>query len=119
MNRRTLSICLVLFLLLALSFVSLFGPSRMASAQVAPTPTPTATVAGVDLVISSVTWSPYAPLAKQSVTFSATIKNAGSVASPAGVIHDVRFTITSGVHPTTYIMSTSYTQSLSPGASAT
>jgi hypothetical protein len=82
-----------------------------------PTLTPTAANLP-DLIITDIFWSPSSPQLSQPVTFSITIKNIGSVASPAGVIHDVRVGITSGVSSNS-LMSTGYTQSLAPGASAT
>jgi hypothetical protein len=46
---------------------------------------------GYDLVVSDVRWLPSAPLPGQSVTFSATLKNQGSAATPSGVAHSVQF----------------------------
>ena len=71
-----------------------------------------------DLIITGISWSPSNPQLGQAVIFSATIKNNGTVASPAGVIHDVRFMIDSGLTGPISRMSRSYTQSIAPGGSA-
>src|SRR5204863_5793586 len=44
-----------------------------------------------DLIVTDVSWSPANPAPGNAVTFSATIKNQGTAATPAGVIHGVSF----------------------------
>jgi len=68
-----------------------------------------------DLIVTAVTWTPAAPTAGQAVTFSATIKNQGTAATPAGVIHGVLFT----VDGTSVNFSDTDTASLAAGASIT
>ncbi|MDB5175884.1 MAG: C-terminal target protein [Candidatus Saccharibacteria bacterium] len=51
-----------------------------------PTPKP-------DLVLSDVTWSPASPKPGDNVTFSATVKNIGSAATPANTIMGVSFSV--------------------------
>jgi hypothetical protein len=86
-----------------------------------PTPTPTATPSptpvpgAVDLVVTDISWAPANPVPGSSVTFSATIKNQGTVASPNGVIHGVAFY----VNGTFVSWSDNSSESLAPGASRT
>jgi hypothetical protein len=68
-----------------------------------------------DLIVTSVTANPSAPTAGSAVTFSATVKNQGSSATPDGIIHGVRF----DVDGTTVNWSDNSTTSLAPGASRT
>lgn len=68
-----------------------------------------------DLIVTAITWSPAAPVRGQAVTFSATIKNQGTAATPAGVIHGVGFS----VDGTEVTWSDLFTSSLAPGASVT
>jgi hypothetical protein len=121
MNRRTISICLVLGLLLvALLSVVLF-PHIAANAQVASTATLTATPTastGPDLILTGISWTRTNPgLYPATFTFKAVIQNVGNVASPAGVIHDVRIDLMGD--SAGQVMSTSWTQSIAPGGSAT
>lgn len=96
------------------------GPIYITATPSVPTLTPTATGALPDLVITSIFWSPSKPQLGQTITLSAIIRNNGSAASPAGVIHDVRFTISgSGVAGSTTRLSSTYTQSIAPGGSVT
>jgi beta-glucanase (GH16 family) len=44
-----------------------------------------------DLIVTDISWSPANPSAGSDVTFSATIRNQGTGATPAGVIHGVLF----------------------------
>lgn len=44
-----------------------------------------------DLIVTDISWSPANPEAGNEVTFSATIRNQGTGATPAGVIHGVLF----------------------------
>jgi subtilase family serine protease len=48
---------------------------------------------GADLTVTNISWSQSVPSAGSAVTFSATIKNTGSVATPSGVVHGVAFLI--------------------------
>jgi hypothetical protein len=51
-------------------------------------------VAGtVDFEISSVNWTPSKPKVGDAVTFSAVVKNLGTLNSPAGVVHHVTFSV--------------------------
>jgi beta-xylosidase len=68
-----------------------------------------------DLVVTDVVAAPAEPVAGQEVSFSATIKNVGSAATPSG-----------GAHPVAFFMdgckiawSTAHTASLAPGESVT
>jgi hypothetical protein len=76
-----------------------------------PAPTPTQP----DLVVTSTSWSPANPATGQPVTFSATIKNQGTGATPAGTILGVQFRVNGG-SPT---WSDTHTASLAAGASIT
>src|SRR6185369_6297360 len=76
-----------------------------------PTSLVVAPVASSDLIASAVTWSPGNPSAGQTVTFSATLKNQGTVAT-AGGAHTVSVTIQNGT-----TLTGTYTGSLAPGAS--
>jgi hypothetical protein len=68
-----------------------------------------------DLIVTGVSWSPANPAAGQAVTFSATIKNQGTGATPNGVIHGVLFS----VDGTAVNWSDNNTASLAAGASRT
>jgi subtilase family serine protease len=46
-----------------------------------------------DLIVTDITWTPTTPTTGQAVTFSAVIKNQGTAATPAGVIHGVSFSV--------------------------
>jgi hypothetical protein len=84
---------------------------RMNIAKVtAPTP-----AALPDLVVTSLTLSPAAPVPGQAVTFTATVKNIGTVATPSGVVTGILFSV-DGV-PMTW--SGNSGASLAPGASIT
>ena len=48
---------------------------------------------GIDLAVTRVFWSPAHPKAGQALTFSATVKNQGTVATPEGTIIGVAFQI--------------------------
>ncbi len=69
-----------------------------------------------DLVVTDISWSPANPAAGSAVTFSATIKNQGTGATPAGVVHGVAFQIDGAG---TTLWSDNYTSSIPAGASAT
>jgi hypothetical protein len=66
-----------------------------------------------NLVVASV--SPITVATSSTVVFNATIKNTGTVATPAGVIHGVSF----WVNGTQVSWSDTYTSSIAPGASVT
>jgi hypothetical protein len=70
---------------------------------------------GVDLAVTNISWSPTFPSSGQPVTFSATFKNQGTVATQAGIIHGVRFEIDGQL----VTWSDTSTASLAPGASRT
>jgi hypothetical protein len=70
---------------------------------------------GVDLAVTNISWSPAFPSPGQAVTFSATMKNVGTVATQAGIIHGVRFEIAGQL----VNWSDTSTASLAPGASRT
>jgi hypothetical protein len=70
---------------------------------------------GVDLTVTNITWSPVFPSVGTAIPLSATIKNEGTVATQAGVIHGVRFEV-DGLFVT---WSDNSTASLAPGASRT
>ncbi|MDX6403845.1 MAG: hypothetical protein QOH70_1300 [Blastocatellia bacterium] len=76
----------------------------------------TVTAAGQpDLIVTAISWSPASPVTGNAVTFSATIKNQGTAATPAGVVHRVSFSIDS----TEVNWSDTSTTSLAAGASRT
>jgi subtilase family serine protease len=70
---------------------------------------------GIDLVVTSITPSPLHPIAGQPTTFSAVIKNQGTVATPAGTVVGVRFDIDGAITS----WSDTNNNSLAPGATVT
>jgi hypothetical protein len=68
-----------------------------------------------DLVVTSLSWAPAAPATGSAVRFTATIKNQGTGATPAGVKHGIAFFV-DGRQVT---WSDTDTASLAPGASIT
>ncbi|HWZ89708.1 MAG TPA: CARDB domain-containing protein [Polyangiaceae bacterium] len=69
---------------------------------------------GIDLLVTNVTWTQASPGGiGAATTFSATVKNQGSLATPAGTIVGVAFNIDG----TLVTWSDNNTQSLAPGAS--
>jgi hypothetical protein len=70
---------------------------------------------GIDLTVTAVSWSPANPARGTPVTFSATVQNVGTVATPAGTIIGVQF----DVDGTEISWSDTDTQALAPGASVT
>jgi hypothetical protein len=70
---------------------------------------------GVDLTVTNISWSPSFPSNAQAITFAATIKNNGTVATQAGIVHGVRFEIDNQL----VTWSDNSTASLAPGASRT
>jgi subtilase family serine protease len=69
-----------------------------------------------DLIVTDISWSPANPVVGNAVTFSATIKNNGSGATPAGVVHGVAFQIDGAG---TTLWSDNYTSSIPAGSSVT
>ncbi|WP_371480164.1 discoidin domain-containing protein [Kitasatospora sp. NBC_00315] len=83
-----------------------------------PTALVVAQVASSDLIAAPVSWTPGNPAAGNNVTFSAAIKNQGTVAS-AGGAHSVTLTVsdaTTGAVVKT--LTGSYTGAIAPGATA-
>ncbi|MDB5176123.1 MAG: hypothetical protein JWM81_981 [Candidatus Saccharibacteria bacterium] len=79
-----------------------------------PTPVPTPAPALLsDLTVSALTWTPATVVSGNEVTFSATIKNTGKAATPAGTAIGVSFT----VNGTKVTWSDASTTSLAAGAS--
>ncbi|MYV51548.1 discoidin domain-containing protein [Streptomyces sp. SID3212] len=70
-----------------------------------------------DLVAASVTTSPSSPSAGQTVTFSATIKNQGTVASAAGS-HGITLTLLNSTGGTVKTLTGAYNGTLAPGATS-
>jgi hypothetical protein len=74
-------------------------PSAAPTTPATPTPTADPTtpaaplVAAPDLVVTAVGWSPEDPAAGTAVTFTATIRNAGSEPTPAGTAVVVSFAV--------------------------
>jgi hypothetical protein len=73
-------------------------------------------VASSDLVASAVSWSPGNPSAGNTVTFSVTLKNQGTVATASGA-HGVTLTVLNG-STTVKTLTGSYSGSLAAGASS-
>lgn len=69
-----------------------------------------------DLIVTDISWNPASPAAGNAVTFSATIKNQGTGATPAGVVHGVGFQIDGAG---TTLWSDNYTTSIPAGSSVT
>ncbi len=82
-----------------------------------PTPTPTTPVSSgkPDLVVTDISWDPASPAPGDAVTLSATIKNQGDAATPAGVKHGVLFTFDDGAAGPG-VWSDTHTASIAPGA---
>ena len=82
-----------------------------------PTPTPTtpAPSGKPDLVVTDIAWVPANPVTGAPVTLSATIKNQGTAATPAGVTHGILFTFDDGAAGAG-VWSDSHTASIAPGA---
>jgi hypothetical protein len=51
----------------------------------------TAAPGSPDLIVTAISWSPASPGVGDAVIFSATIKNQGTAATPAGIVHGVSF----------------------------
>ena len=74
----------------------------------APTPTP---VGEPDLIVTHIAWEPAKPVPGSAVTFQATIKNQGTVPTPAGVISGVAFLVDGRLA----VWSDSHTNPIPPG----
>src|SRR5207237_1146819 len=68
-----------------------------------------------ELIVTNFTWSPTSPTVGQPVLFSATIKNQGTAATPAGVVEGIGFLVDGA----TVTWSSNYTSSIAPGSSVT
>ena len=73
--------------------------------------------AAVSITVTDITWDIQNPEAGDQITFSATLKNQGDTASPAGTIHGVRFSV--GTLNNYFAWSDNYTQSIPAGGTAT
>lgn len=76
---------------------------------------PSRPAAKPDLIVTNITWSPAVPSAGQAVTISATIKNQGPGATPAGTTNKISF----AVNGTVVTSVSNYSGSLPAGASIT
>ncbi len=65
--------------------------------------------------MTGISWDPASPAPGSAVTFSATIKNQGTVPTPAGVKHGVLFTVDDGAAGPG-VWSDTYTDAIAPGA---
>lgn len=81
-----------------------------------PNPPTVSAPAAPDLVVTDLSWWPAKPSAGERVTFSATIKNLGTAATPAGTPFRVGFSLDDG--PVAF-WSDAYTDPIPPGASVT
>ena len=96
----------------AFNSVGSSGASNEASA------TPSAGgVTGIDLLVTSISWTPTTLSSGAHVVFSCVVKNQGSVATPAGTIVGAQFAVDGVTSPITW--SDTDTTSLAPGASVT
>lgn len=68
-----------------------------------------------DLIVTGITFNPATPVVGNAVTFSATIKNQGTAATPAGTVHSVLFS----VDGTAKTWANTYSASIAPGATVT
>jgi len=89
-----------------------------------PTPTPTPTVTPTpnpsgkpDLVVTEISWVPANPVAGDTITMKAVIKNQGTAATPSGTTHGVAFTSSENIGSA--IWSDNHATSIAPGASVT
>lgn len=71
----------------------------------------------VDLVVTGISWTPASPATGNAVTFTATVRNQGTLASPMGTNHGVRFDVDSATGVTWSGNNTGV--SIAPGASQT
>jgi len=100
------------FTVKAVNSVGTSGASPEANA------TPTAGgVTGIDLLVTSISWTPTTLSSGAHVVFSAVVKNQGSVATPAGTVIGCQFAIDGVTTPITW--SDTNSASLAPGASVT
>jgi glucan endo-1,3-alpha-glucosidase len=93
---------------------NVYSGSASSAPVSSPPPVASPSSGTVDLIVTNISMSPVNPLPGQAVTFTATVKNQGTMESPAGTIIGVSFTIDN----TSLVWSTNYT-SLGPGASMT
>jgi CARDB/Right handed beta helix region len=82
-----------------------------------PTSLTVAPVQSSDLVASGVNWSPSNPAAGNTVNFSVTLKNQGTIASASGA-HNITLTLKDGSGNTVKTLSGAYTGALAAGQSA-
>ncbi len=68
-----------------------------------------------DLQVTKVSWTPAQPKVGEEITFSATIKNSGTAASPAGITHGVAFFVDDQF----VSWADTFNKSLAPGQSIT
>jgi len=74
-------------------------------------------IQGIDLIVTSVSWSPTSPTSGGHVVWSCVVKNQGNTATPAGTIIGVQFAVDGATTPINW--SDNDTTSLAPGASVT
>ena len=100
---------------------ALQSPIEIRVSNPAPTPTPTPTATPTpgtpDLVVTEISWEPASPAPGDAITMKAAIKNQGTGATQAGVIHGVAFTTDGNLGSA--VWSDSHTASIAPGASVT
>ncbi|GAA2596416.1 CARDB domain-containing protein [Actinomadura fulvescens] len=92
-------------------------PNETDNAADAPSPLVVKPVPSSDVVASAVTWSPGNPSAGNTVTFTVTVKNEGTVAT-AGGSHGVTLALLDGNGAVVKSLSGSYSGVLAPGQSA-
>lgn len=68
-----------------------------------------------DLTVTDISWNSTSPAVGRPLTFSAEVTNAGSAATPSGVIHGVKFEVNSN----TVAFATSWMTSILPSSAAT
>jgi len=71
--------------------------------------------ASADLTVSDITWNSTAPAVGKPLLFSAVVDNIGAGASPAGIVHGVKF----DVNGADVAFATSWTASILPSSSVT
>lgn len=80
--------------------------TTVASAAVTVTPPPQP-----DLVVTGITTTPTTPIPGSTVSFTASVKNQGTAATTAGVVHSVKFVVNG-----TTVTANTYTTSIAAGA---
>jgi len=96
------------------SAVNSFGTSGLSNEA---SGTPFGGVTGIDLIVTSISWTPTTLSSGAHVIFSCVVKNQGSVATPAGTIVGAQFAVDGVTTPITW--SDTNTASLAAGASVT